>query len=291
MVAERRARTAGSRGDVRRPESEHDSGGVRGEMPGVGEQGQRRGEVRADQLDHQHHRGDAQHEMQPSPVGGAPGRMPVPVTSAHTCQTRAHVPAPSSNDPSPYREVDAGLARTHDRDRRRPSRSPRAAAPAHHDHRLDRRLAGQRAARRHPRAAALPPRLRRPDRRRVPGRPGRCRHGTEPEHQPIAGRRRAVERRQHPRPDPATRLGDLRRDLGARHPARTRRLADVLRRRHRRCRPQLALHRGRGVEAGLRSLHPRRQRAPGVPGRARSPARRRQPADQGARQARRRPGA
>ena len=41
---------------------------------------------------------------------------------------------------------------------------------------------------------------------------------------------------------------------------------------------------------GLRPLHPRRQRAAGVPGGARSPARRRQPADQGARQARPDPG-
>ena len=65
VPAERRARSGRSGGDVRRPEREHDRGGVGGHVAGVGEQRQRAGDPGADQLDHHHRRGDDQHQPQP----------------------------------------------------------------------------------------------------------------------------------------------------------------------------------------------------------------------------------
>ena len=127
--------------------------------------------------------------------------------------------------------------------------------------------------------------VRRPDRRGVPRRVRRGGHRTEPQHRPGPGRRRPVERDRDAGPDPAAGLGDVRGAVGAGHPARSRRLADVLRRSHRRRGRELALHRRGLLQEVVRPLHPDRQRPARVPRGPGRPARRRHPADQGPRQA------
>ena len=187
---------------------------------------------------------------------------------ASTIQVAAAFPAPTARRTSPRRPGGPRPARPH---RRLPGADGRGGR-----RRRRRQLGG-------PGAAAVLARLRRPDRRGVARRPRRRGHRPGPDHRPRARGRRSVERRRDARPDPTAQLGDVGGHLGAGHPARPWRVADVLRRRHRRGRRDLPVHRRRARDGGVRALHAGRQRPTRLPGRRRGAPRGRHPADPGAR--------